>query len=112
MGGRVSIFLLLLVSSLSDTDMDAYQETPYCPPSGLQPLPEWIPLTPLDQMAQTEYDVLIVGTGAGGGAVLWRLCEKWKNSGLKIGVVEAGGLVLPSHVYNIPTLGSTRNRAV
>ncbi|WP_081417120.1 GMC oxidoreductase [Paenibacillus sp. Soil522] len=94
--------------SLSDTDMDAYQEIPYCPPSGLQPLHEWIPLTPLDQMAQTEYDVLIVGSGAGGGAVLWRLCEKWKDSGLKIGVVEAGGLVLPSHVNGIPTLGSIR----
>ncbi|WP_235548767.1 hypothetical protein [Paenibacillus sp. Soil522] len=33
----------------------------------------WMPLTPLEQMAETEYDVLIVGTGAGGGTALWRL---------------------------------------
>ncbi|NOU85413.1 GMC family oxidoreductase [Paenibacillus sp. LMG 31460] len=59
-------------------------------------------------MANTEYDVLIVGTGAGGGAVLWRLCEKWKNSGKRIGVVEAGGLVLPTHMNNVATLGGER----
>lgn len=102
--GGQSIYL----PSQPAVEPDTYREIPYCPPSEVQPLHEWIPLTPLDQMAQTEYDVLIVGTGAGGGAVLWRLCEKWKNSGLKIGVVEAGGLVLPSHVNGIPTLGSVR----
>ncbi|MGO4276794.1 LysM domain-containing protein, partial [Paenibacillus sp. TAF58] len=44
-----------------------------CPPepSGL-PLNQWIPLTPIEQMAQTDYDVLIIGSGAGGGAALWR----------------------------------------
>ncbi|MFC5649388.1 GMC family oxidoreductase [Paenibacillus solisilvae] len=31
-----------------------------------------------------------VGTGAGGGAALWRLCEQWGNNGKKIGVIEAG----------------------
>lgn len=29
----------------------------------------WIPLVSMEQMEQTEYDVLIVGTGAGGGTV-------------------------------------------
>ncbi|HTG69245.1 MAG TPA: GMC family oxidoreductase [Candidatus Udaeobacter sp.] len=102
--GGQSVYL----PSHSVISMDADQGIPYCPPSELQPLHEWIPLTPIEQMAQTEYDVLIVGSGAGGGALLWRLCEKWKNSGLKIGMVEAGGLVLPSHVNGIPTLGSVR----
>ncbi len=52
---------------------------PSCPPATpLDYLNTWIPLTSLEQMAETEYDVLIVGTGAGGGAVLWRLCEQWK----------------------------------
>ncbi|MNB87188.1 hypothetical protein D3C75_341630 [compost metagenome] len=37
----------------------------------------WIPLVSLDEMAQREYDVLIVGSGAGGGAALWRLCQRW-----------------------------------
>ncbi len=44
------------------------------------PLPlldQWIPLTSIEQMAKTDYDVLIIGSGAGGGAALWRLCEQW-----------------------------------
>ena len=70
--------------------------------------PNWIPTTPLKNMSQTEYDVLIVGTGAGGGAVLWRLCEQWRNNGKKIGVIEAGGLVLPTNLRNIETMNPAR----
>lgn len=70
--------------------------------------PNWIPTTPLKTMSQTEYDVLIVGTGAGGGAVLWRLCEQWRNNGKKIGVIEAGGLVLPTNLRNIETMNPAR----
>lgn len=67
--------------------------------------PQWLPLAPLEQMAQTDYDVLIVGTGAGGGAVLWRLCEGLKDSGKRIGIIEAGDLLLPTHGMNLPTSG-------
>ncbi|MBD0384073.1 GMC oxidoreductase [Paenibacillus sedimenti] len=80
-----------------------------CP---VEPLPEyldhWIPLTSLEQMARTHYDVVIVGTGAGGGAVLWRLCEKWGKSGKRIGVIEAGDLLLPTNAQNIATLDAER----
>jgi gluconate 5-dehydrogenase len=69
---------------------------------------EWMPLTTLEQMAQTQYDALIVGSGAGGGAVLWRLCEKWANSGKKIGMIESGPLLLPTHGRNLPTLNQQR----
>ncbi|MDQ8736398.1 GMC family oxidoreductase [Paenibacillus sp. LHD-38] len=69
---------------------------------------EWIPLTPLEQMEQTEYDVLIVGSGAGGGAVLSRLCRSWGLNGKKIGMVEKGGLLLPTHFYNISTYSLPR----
>jgi choline dehydrogenase-like flavoprotein len=69
----------------------------------------WIPLTPLEQMAQTEYDVLIVGTGAGGGAAIWRLCEQWGGNEKRIGVIDAGDLVLPTHVLNIPTSDHSGN---
>lgn len=69
---------------------------------------EWIPLTSLKKMEQTEYDVLIVGSGAGGGAVLWRLCQQWGANGKKIGIVEAGDLLLPTHFYNIPTMSLPR----
>ncbi|WP_227522061.1 GMC oxidoreductase [Bacillus solitudinis] len=71
---------------------------------------EWIPLTTLEEMEQTEYDVLIVGSGAGGGSVLWRLAQQWGDNGKKIGVVEAGDLLLPTHFYNIPTYTLPRFR--
>ncbi|WP_410514592.1 GMC oxidoreductase [Paenibacillus sp. BR2-3] len=82
---------------------------PSCPPAApLDYLNTWIPLTPLEQMAETEYDVLIVGSGAGGGAALWRLCEQWKANGKRIGIVEAGDPILPTHAFNIPTLNQNR----
>lgn len=84
---------------------------PICPPdppTGF--LDQWIPLTPLEQMEQTEYDVLIIGTGAGGSAVLWRLCEQLGASGKRIGIIDAGDLLLPMHAQNIPTLDVERFR--
>ncbi|WP_224726431.1 hypothetical protein [Paenibacillus vietnamensis] len=63
----------------------------------------WIPLTPIEQMAQTDYDVLIIGSGGGGSTVAWRLCEQWEGSGKRIGIVEAGDLLLPTNILNIPT---------
>lgn len=82
-----------------------------CPP-GLPTgyLDHWIPLTPIEQMEKTDYDVLIVGTGAGGSAVLWRLCERLRASGHRIGIIEAGDLLLPMHSQNIPTLDMDRAR--
>lgn len=59
-------------------------------------------------LAQTDYDVLIVGSGAGGGAALWRLCEHWGDNGKKIGMVEAGDLLLPTHGRNLPTFDEER----
>ncbi|WP_233531087.1 GMC family oxidoreductase [Paenibacillus alkalitolerans] len=73
------------------------------PPPAIPPLFHWIPLTPVEIMAQTDYDVLIVGSGAGGAAVLWRLCQQWAQSGKRIGMVEAGDLLLPTHAFHIPT---------
>ena len=61
-------------------------------------------------MEQTDYDVLIIGTGAGGSAVLWRLCEQLGATGKRIGIVEAGDLLLPMHAQNIPTLDIERAR--
>jgi choline dehydrogenase-like flavoprotein len=81
-----------------------------CPfdPSSEDILEDWIPLTSLEQMEETDYDVIIVGTGAGGGAVLRRLCERWKNNGKRIGIIERGNLLLPTHVRNIPTMNNLR----
>ena len=64
----------------------------------------WIPTKTLEEMSKTNYDVLIVGTGPGGGAALSRLCELWKNQGAKkIGIIEKGDKLFHSHALNIPT---------
>ncbi len=66
----------------------------------------WIPLSTVEEMSQSEYDVLIIGSGAGGGAVLWRLCsQQWMNN-KKIGIIEAGDLLIPTNAYNIATMSS------
>lgn len=87
------------------------QNPPVCYPE----MPEeyldyWIPVTPIEKMTKEEYDVIIVGSGAGGSSALYRICEQWKGKGKKIGIIEAGGLLLPSHAQNIPTLEVERFR--
>ncbi|WP_337100411.1 GMC oxidoreductase [Paenibacillus sp. YIM B09110] len=78
---------------------------PFCPPVPQSDfLHTWIPTTTAEQMANTEYDVLIIGSGAGGGAALWRLCEQWGNNGKRIGIVEKGPAFLPTHAANIATI--------
>ncbi|CAM4138413.1 GMC oxidoreductase [Paenibacillus alkaliterrae] len=77
---------------------------PSCPPPKLTYQEQWIPLTTLEQMERTYYDVLVVGTGAGGGAALWRLVQQLQNSGKRIGIIERGGLLIPTHAQNIATL--------
>lgn len=67
-------------------------------------LDHWIPTTSIEKMAKEEYDVLIVGSGAGGSASLYRVCEQWQGKGKKIGMIEAGGLLLPTHAQNVSTL--------
>lgn len=79
---------------------------PSCPPLvPPQIIDTWVPLTPLSDMEKNEYDVLIIGTGAGGSAVLWRLCDRLRKSGKRIGIIERGNLSIPTHAYNVPTLG-------
>ena len=73
----------------------------------------WIPTKTLDEMSGTDYDVLIVGSGPGGGAVLQRLCELWKNQGAKkIGILEKGDKLFHSHAQNIPTQNVNTSRDV
>jgi sugar phosphate isomerase/epimerase len=68
----------------------------------------WLPLTPPEEMEKTYYDVLIVGSGAGGGAALWRLCDQLRNNGKKVGVIEAGNPYLPTHAANLAILSGGR----
>ncbi len=68
----------------------------------------WIPLTTLEKMEQTDYDVIIVGSGAGGGAALWRLCDQWRNSGKRVGMIEAGDPLLPTNVLNLALFSGGR----
>lgn len=81
---------------------------PTCPVMPVEPLNNWIPLTPIEQMAGEEYDVLIIGTGAGGGSVLWRLCQQWKNERKKIGIIERGDQYIPTQARNLSTMNQER----
>jgi gluconate 5-dehydrogenase len=81
------------------------QYPPECTPQmPAQYIDTWIPTTPIEKMAAEEYDVLIVGSGAGGSTALYRLCQNWQNKNKKIGMIEAGGLLLPTHAQNVSTL--------
>src|SRR3954465_3536183 len=71
----------------------------------------WIPTKTLSEMSNTEYDVLIVGSGPGGGAALQRLCQLWKNQGAKkIAILEKGDKLFHSHSQNIPTQNVNTSR--
>ncbi|WP_028609855.1 GMC oxidoreductase [Paenibacillus harenae] len=84
---------------------------PFCPPAPESEfIHDWIPLADVEKMAETEYDVIIVGSGAGGGAALWRLCEQWGNNDKRIGIVERGPLFLPTHVANVATINGDNFR--
>ncbi len=95
---------LLSLSDFTKRDVD---EIPTCTVP-IDYINNWIPLSSLEDMAKIDYDVLIVGTGAGGGAVLWRLCEQWQNQGKRIGIIERGDLIFQSHGRNIPTMNGER----
>ncbi|SFF33495.1 Choline dehydrogenase [Paenibacillus algorifonticola] len=90
--------------------LDKTTELPPCTLQLINPeaCEQWIPLNSLDEMQHKEYDVLIVGTGAGGGAVLRRLIQQLADSGKRIGVIERGGLLIPTHAQNIETMNSRR----
>ncbi|MDR7855539.1 GMC oxidoreductase [Tissierella sp.] len=67
-------------------------------------LNNWIPTKSLEEMSTTDYDVLIIGTGPGGGTTLSSLCQLWKDQGAKkIGIIEKGDKLFHSHSLNIPT---------
>ncbi|WP_307474638.1 GMC oxidoreductase [Paenibacillus harenae] len=91
-----------------DSGLAGLSGLPACPVVPGPTLSNWIPLTPIEQMAEQEYDVLIIGTGAGGGAVLWRLCEQWKREGKRIGIIDRGDQVIPTHARNLATMNQER----
>lgn len=88
--------------SLTESETRIVPPTPMCPPFEVPDFNEtWIPVTSLEQMEKTDYDVLIVGSGAGGGASLWRLCQQWAANGKRIGIVERGKDLLPLNAQNV-----------
>lgn len=102
MGGQVFLPCTRAMLSESTTELPLSSQPPVFTDE------QWIPLTSLEDMEQKDYDVLIVGTGAGGGAVLWRLMQQLGNSGKRIGVVERGGLLLQTNFWNIATSNEER----
>ncbi|MGM0878597.1 MAG: GMC oxidoreductase [Bacillota bacterium] len=95
---NIKVYIPPIPSTLNQVPPVCYPEMPN------EYLDYWIPTTSIEKMAIEEYDTLIVGSGAGGSAALYRICEQWKDKGKKIGMIEAGGLLLPTHAQNISTL--------
>src|SRR5262245_6842574 len=52
------------------------------------------PVAPTDQ----PYDVIVIGSGIGGGI----LADEVSDLGFRVLVLEAGGLLFPTHVANLP----------
>jgi hypothetical protein len=103
---QITVIKSRQITNDDETIVPTYEE---CPPDPvIDFLDSWFPLTSLDDMEKNHYDVIIVGSGAGGGAVLWRLCEKWQNEGKRIAVLEKGQLLIPTHVANMPTAKAAR----
>lgn len=50
-----------------------------------------------ESMART-FDVIVIGSGMGGGALADRLADR----GLNVAVLEAGSLLFPTHIGNLP----------
>lgn len=77
---------------------------------GLQPAERPEPVGPLPERGRVqamvfpdapppwEPDVVVIGSGMGGGTV----AERLSDLGLKVLVLEAGGLLFPTHVGNLP----------
>ena len=53
---------------------------------------------PSNTRQDIEYDVIVIGSGIGGGVLADRLADH----GVKTLVLEAGGLVFPTHITNLP----------
>lgn len=99
------------LSSISEQNPDNRINAAFCPPVHEQFfMSNWIPLTPIEQMSATDYDVLVVGSGAGGGAALWRLCQQLEHTGKRVGIIERGDLSLPTHAANIATINGDNFR--
>ena len=50
---------------------------------------------------RTRFDIVIVGSGVGGGVLADALAQLAKEKNLRILVLEAGSFLYPTHVYNL-----------
>ena len=50
---------------------------------------------------KTKFDIVIVGSGVGGGVLADALAQLAKEKNLRILVLEAGSFLYPTHVYNL-----------
>lgn len=68
----------------------------------------WIKTIDLSSMTNTIYDFLIVGSGAGASATLYRLCQLWeKETSIKIAMIEKGDKLFSTAALNLPTMNES-----
>jgi ribulose 1,5-bisphosphate synthetase/thiazole synthase len=63
-------------------------------------------LLSLDDVNKIKFDVLVVGSGPAGVAVVEQIYTGWPD--LKVGVIERGGIILFQHFNNV--LSNNRRR--
>lgn len=82
-------------------------DVPVAPPQAVPPVPaDRDPVATyycktLKQVSGVDYDIVIVGGGAVGAAVLDRLVQQRTSEKLRVLVLEKGSFLLPEHVQNL-----------
>src|SRR6266478_5427966 len=57
------------------------------------------PFFPIEQLSRSDFDVLIIGSGPAGVATAERVYRKHPSA--RIGILERGPVLLPTHFYNL-----------
>lgn len=68
------------------------------------PSPVHSRVTPSYTGAGTGFDVVIIGSGMGGGVMADALAERFKDRNKRVLLLEAGSFLYPTHVYNCSRL--------